>query len=135
MGAVSRRRPAPATGARRRPASALRRPPATRFAILPRCAGQPDEAPRRLGGVDTSSNNEPAVSSETLAALRERRVSTVDRRALTWRTLLTGGLSPRRRGGPPCRRARAARRFSRALSAVLGRRDAELERLRRVSDG
>jgi hypothetical protein len=49
--------------------------------------------------VSTSSNNEPPTSSEAPRALRERRVSTVDRRALTWRTLLMSGFSPRRRGG------------------------------------
>jgi hypothetical protein len=49
--------------------------------------------------MDARSNHEPAASSEAPPALRERRVSTVDRRALTWRTLLASGFSPRRRGG------------------------------------
>jgi hypothetical protein len=49
--------------------------------------------------VSASSNNEPAASSEAAPVSRERRVSTIDRRALTWRTLLASGFSPRRRGG------------------------------------
>jgi hypothetical protein len=49
--------------------------------------------------VSTSSNNEAPTGSEAPRALRERRVSTVDRRALTWRTLLMSGFSPRRRDG------------------------------------
>ena len=49
--------------------------------------------------MSTPSSNEPDASSEAPQASRERRVTTVDRRALTWRTFLMSGFSPRRRGG------------------------------------
>ncbi len=45
----------------------------------------------------SSGDHEPTSSGTP--PLRDRRVSTSDRRALTLRTLFTGGLSPRRRGG------------------------------------
>ena len=48
--------------------------------------------------MSTPPTDEPA-NSEAPSAFRERRVSTVDRRAVTWRTFFTSGLSPRRRGG------------------------------------
>jgi hypothetical protein len=47
--------------------------------------------------VDSSGDHEPTPSGAP--PLRDRRVSTKDRRALTLRTLFTSGLSPRRRGG------------------------------------
>lgn len=43
--------------------------------------------------------NEPVAGTEAPPAFRERRVNKVDRRALTWRTVLTSGFAPRRRGG------------------------------------
>ena len=46
-----------------------------------------------------SADNEPSASGEAPPASRERRVSTIDRRALTWRTFLASGFSPRRRSG------------------------------------
>ena len=42
---------------------------------------------------------EPAPGSAAPPAVRERRVNDLDRRALTLRTLLTSGFSPRRRDG------------------------------------
>jgi hypothetical protein len=47
--------------------------------------------------VSTPSDNEPAQSA--IPVPPDRRVSTTDRRALTFRTLFTAGLSPRRRFG------------------------------------
>ena len=49
--------------------------------------------------MSTSADNEPSASGEAPPAFRERRVSTIDRRALTWRTFLASGFSPRRRSG------------------------------------
>jgi hypothetical protein len=49
--------------------------------------------------VSTPPNDEPAASDEAPSAFRERRVNQVDRRALTWRTFVMSGFSPRRRGG------------------------------------
>jgi hypothetical protein len=48
--------------------------------------------------VSTPPTNEPA-SGEAPSTFRDRRVNKIDRRALSWRTLLTSGFSPRRRGG------------------------------------
>jgi hypothetical protein len=51
-------------------------------------------------GMSLSRDQEPPASSGTAATPREeRRVATVDRRALTLRTLLASGFSPRRRVG------------------------------------
>jgi hypothetical protein len=57
------------------------------------------QEPSQAWHVSTSSHNEPAATGEAPPAPRERRVNTLDRRALTWRTLLMSGFSPRRRGG------------------------------------
>jgi hypothetical protein len=47
--------------------------------------------------VSTTPNNESTGGAPR--PFVERRVSEVDRRALTWRTLLTSGFAPRRRSG------------------------------------
>jgi hypothetical protein len=49
--------------------------------------------------MSTPADNGSGAGREGPPLARERRVNAVDRRALTWRTLLTSGLSPRRRGG------------------------------------
>jgi hypothetical protein len=49
--------------------------------------------------VSTPANDEPSATRQAPPTLRERRVSTIDRRAVTWRTFLTSGFSPRRRSG------------------------------------
>jgi hypothetical protein len=49
--------------------------------------------------VSTPSGKEPVPGGAVPPAVRERRVSDLDRRALTLRTLLTSGASPRRRVG------------------------------------
>jgi hypothetical protein len=54
---------------------------------------------RRLAHVSTPADNEPASGDEAAPPFRERRVNQIDRRALTLRTLLTSGLTPRRRSG------------------------------------
>jgi hypothetical protein len=47
--------------------------------------------------VSTPADHEPAPG--VTPPLCDRRISPTDRRALTWRTLLASGLTPRRRGG------------------------------------
>jgi hypothetical protein len=48
--------------------------------------------------VSTSVDHDP-VPDGTSPPGRDRRLNDKDRRALTWRTLLTSGFAPRRRGG------------------------------------
>jgi hypothetical protein len=49
--------------------------------------------------MSTPSKPEPAPHGESPLSWRDCRVNPIDRRALTWRTLLASGLAPRRRGG------------------------------------
>jgi hypothetical protein len=49
--------------------------------------------------VNAPSDNDSAAGGAVPPASRERRATKPDRRALTFRTLLTSGFSPRRRGG------------------------------------
>ena len=90
--------------------------------------------PRTLGGVSTSAINEPAPSGDAPPRSASAASARSDRRALTLRTLLTSGLSPRRRSGRRAGDARAARRLSRAASSRSGRRDAAAQHRRRVPD-
>jgi uncharacterized protein DUF5658 len=55
--------------------------------------------PRTLGGMTVSRDHEPAPPGTAPAPLEERRVAQADRRALTLRTLIASGFSPRRRTG------------------------------------
>jgi hypothetical protein len=49
--------------------------------------------------VSTPADHDPAQSGTTPPPTRDRRVNKTDRRALTLRTLLSSGFSPRRRTG------------------------------------
>jgi hypothetical protein len=53
----------------------------------------------RLADVTTPADTEPPPPSGTQPPFRERRVKRNDRRAVTWKTLLRSGFTPRRRGG------------------------------------
>lgn len=91
MAPVSRRGTAPGNW--------LPRPEGTPFAV-PSChAGQRLRRGCRLARVSTPSGKELVPGGAVPPAVRERRVNDLDRRALTLRTLLTSGASPRRRGG------------------------------------
>jgi hypothetical protein len=91
MAPVSRRETAPGNW--------LPRFEGTPVAVPPRRAGQRRRGGRRLARVSTTSGKEPVPASAAPPAFHERRVNDVDRRALTLRTLLTSGSSPRRRDG------------------------------------
>lgn len=52
-----------------------------------------------LAGMSVPYDHEPATGGTTSAPFKDRRVAKADRRALTLRTLLASGLSPRRRAG------------------------------------
>jgi hypothetical protein len=54
---------------------------------------------RRLGAMNTRVDNGSPPEGDGPAEIHERRVSRVDRRAVTFATFLRGGLLPRRRGG------------------------------------
>ena len=90
---------------RRGPAAGNCRPPKDRFAdSAPRWSARP--AHRSLGAVSLPADNEPAPSqprglqrARTGDDTSERRGNQIDRRALTLRTLLASGFSPRRRDG------------------------------------
>jgi Domain of unknown function (DUF5658) len=87
---VSRRRP---------PAGNHKKQRATGFAVFCSRAGQTVWRPRTLGGVSAPVDEGPAQSRTPPPPFGDRRVNKTDRRALTWRTLLASGFSPRRRTG------------------------------------
>jgi hypothetical protein len=54
---------------------------------------------RRLGAMSTRADNSSPPEGEAPTEVPERRVSRIDRRAVTFKTFLRGGFLPRRRGG------------------------------------
>jgi hypothetical protein len=56
-------------------------------------------ADRRLGAMSTSVDNGSPPEGGAAPEFRERRANREDRRAVTFKTFLRGGLLPRRRGG------------------------------------